>query len=128
MYDVALNQMGNIGHLPFTSKIYVWQPGYYYINSGIHHIEVCQFSVFKNGVIYGNPYSSSTGATNLIMNLIMYIAPEDMTNETSLSPTGFAACIETVNHSSFLPFIILNNPAGSAPNDICASTVVVFLG
>jgi hypothetical protein len=127
VYDSILNQMGNIGHVPFTSKIYIWQPGYYYVTSAVHHIEVCQYAIFLNGNMYGFPHSSSTGATILYIDMIINITPNDMINETSLSPSGFAACLETVNHTSFLPFTVLNNPAGSAVPDSTASMNVILL-
>jgi hypothetical protein len=127
IYDAILNQMGNIGFLPFTSKIYIWQPGYYYVSSTFHHIEPCQFALFLNGNMYGFPYSSSTGATHSYNDKIIKITMADMINETSLSSSGFAACLEVYNHSSFNPNIILNNPAGSAPNDITANINVILL-
>jgi len=50
-----------------------------------------------------------------------------MINETSLSPFGFAACLETVNHTSFNPVIRLDNPGGSAPSDVSALMNVILL-
>lgn len=90
-------------------------------------IEACQFAIFLNGTMYDNPFSSSTGAAQLGHELIMYISPADMINETSLSPTGFAAVLQTVNHSSYNPTANINNPAGSVPNDETASMVVILL-
>jgi len=55
------------------------------------------------------------------------ITPNDMINETSLSPSGFAACLETVNHTSYNPIINLDNPGGSAPNDATATMNVILL-
>jgi hypothetical protein len=127
IYDAVLNQMGNIGLVPNTSKVYIWQPGYYYVSTLFHHIEACQFSLFLNGSIYGLPFSSPTGATHGYDDNIIRILPEDMVNETSLSPSGFAACLETVNHTSYNPNIIFNNPSGSAPNDKTASMTVILL-
>jgi hypothetical protein len=127
VYDAIINQMGNIGHVPFTSKILVWQPGYYYVTTSLHTIESCQYAIFLNGNMYNNPFSASTGASTLYHDLIIRITPEDMINETPLSPFGFAASLETVNHTSFNPFTILNNPAGSVANDICANMNVILL-
>jgi hypothetical protein len=127
IFDNILNQMGNIGFIPFTSKIYVWQPGYYYVTSLLHHIEACQFAIFLNGNVYGFPFSSPTGATHSYSDLIIRINPEDMVNETSLSPSGLAACLEVFNHSSFNPNIRLDNPGGSAPNDLTATINIILL-
>ena len=127
IYDANRNAIGNIGHTPFTSQIYVWQPGYYHVYTTLHIIEACQFSIFLNGNIYGNPFSSSTGASDLMHSLIMHITPADMITPTSLSPTGFAAAIETYNHTSYNPTANINNPSGSAPNDVTAAMIVILL-
>lgn len=117
----------NNGHIPFTSKIYVWQPGYYYVTTVFHHIEACQFAIFLNGNPYGAPFSSPTGATHGYADIIVNITPNDMINETSLSPSGFAACLETYNHTSFNPNVSLDNPGGSALPDLTASMTVILL-
>jgi hypothetical protein len=127
IYDANRNVYGNIGHNPFTSQIYVWQPGYYYVHTILHIIEACQFAIFLNGNMYGNAFSSSTGAAQLGHEMIMYISPNDMINETSLSPSGFAAVIETYNHTSYNPTANINNPSGSVPNDDTASMVIILL-
>lgn len=127
IYDAIRNVNGSITHVPFTSQIYVWQPGYYYVNTQLHIIEACQFSVFLNGNIYGSPFSSSTGAADLNHALIMHITPADMVIPTSLSPTGFAAVVETYNHTSYNPTAQLNNPSGSAPNDVVATMIMILL-
>jgi hypothetical protein len=127
VFDGIRNQMGNIGHMPFTSQICIWQPGYYYVTTDLHHIEACQFAIFLNGAIYGNPFSSPTGATGLSHNLIMYISPNDIVNPCSLAPSGLAAYVETYNHTSFNPLIKLNNPGGSALNDVtCAMSMILL--
>jgi len=127
IYDANRNAYGNIAHNPFTSQIYVWQPGYYLVYTTLHIIEACQFSIFLNGNIYGNPFSSSTGASDLMHSMIMHITPNDIIIPTSLSPSGFAAAIETYNHTSYNPTATINNPSGSAPNDSTASMVVIRL-
>jgi len=127
IYDAIRNQMGAIGFNPFTSQIYVWQPGYYYVTTTLHIIEPVQFAIFLNGAMYGNSFSSSTGSAELYHDIIVYISPNDMIVETSLSPSGFAATLETINHTSFNPNAILNNPAGSVPNDVVAKMVVFLL-
>jgi hypothetical protein len=127
IYDAIRNQMGNIGHMPFTPQICVWQPGYYYVTTVLHHVEACQFAIFLNGVIYGNPFSSPTGATGLSHNMIIYISPNDIMMPCSLAPGGLAAYIETYNHTSYNPLIKLNNPGGSAPNDVVSAMSVILL-
>jgi hypothetical protein len=127
IFDAFSTQMGNIGHMPFTSQICIWQPGYYYISTLIHHLEVCQFALFINGAINGFPFSSPTAATILAYNTIIYISPNDIMMPCSLAPGGLAAYIETVNHTSYIPIINLDNSAGSAPNDITGAMTVFLL-
>ena len=127
MYDAINNIMGNIGHVPFTSQVCVWQPGYYMISTMLHHLQACQFSIFVNGALHNSPFSSPTAATLLAYSSIVYISPSDLIMPCSIAPGGFAAVIETVNHTSYIPVISLNNAAGSAPNDICAAMIVFLL-
>jgi hypothetical protein len=127
VYDNFIQKMGSIDLLPFTSKIYIWQPGYYYVTTHLHVIEPVQFAIFLNGNISGIPFSSSTGSAILYHDVIIHITQNDMIIPTTLSPSGFAATLETVNHISFNPNAILNNPAGSAPNDNTAKMVVILL-
>jgi hypothetical protein len=127
IYDAIRNKLGSIGFIPFTSSICIWQPGYYYVATMVHHIEVCQFSIFLNGVLIDTPFSSPTAATLLYYNTIIYVSAADIIMPCSLAPGGLAAMLETVNHSSYLPSITLNNPAGSAPNDITAAMTVFLL-
>jgi hypothetical protein len=127
IYDAFVTQLGGIAHLPFTSQIYIWQPGYYYVTTHLHVIEPVQFAIFLNGIISGIPFSSSTGSAILYHDVIINITQNDMIIPTTLSPSGFAAVLETVNHISYNPNAILNNPAGSAPNDNTAKMVVIKL-
>jgi hypothetical protein len=119
--------MGGLNMVPFTSKVYVWQPGYYNIQLILHHIEACQFQIFKNGVPRGSAFSSPTGATLLTHTSIIYLDASDFTESTNLSPSGLAAAIEIVNHTSWNPAIRLDNPGGSAPGDLAASLTMFRL-
>ena len=127
VYDAIRNVMGNIGHIPFTSQVCIWQPGYYYISTLLHHLEVCQFSFFLNSIPIDNPFSSPTASTILAYNAILYISPNDIIMPCSIAPGGFAALLETINHISYVPIINLDNSAGSAPNDISASMNIFLL-
>jgi hypothetical protein len=127
VFDAIRNVMGNIGHIPFTSQVCLWQPGYYFISVLLHHLEVCQFSFFLNNAPIDNPFSSPTAATLLAYNAILHITPNDIITPCSIAPGGFAAILETVNHISYIPIINLDNTAGSAPNDISASMNIFLL-
>ena len=115
---------------PNTTEIYVWQPGAYYITTNLHHIEPCQLSIFKNGAaVLAGIFSSPTGATQATSTLIHTVTAADMTSPTSLSPTGFAARFQLVNHTSYAPLITLDGAggAGSAVPDITCYMSFVLL-
>ena len=96
---------GDMAHDVGSPDLIVWRAVYYYITVILHHVEPCQFSVIKDDVFAVNNgiFSSPTGATQISHTLIVYIAPEDIITETTLSPTGFACKLQVKNHSSFGP-------------------------
>jgi hypothetical protein len=131
VYDTTSAMVGSCGHIPFTSAIWVWKEGYYYVSSTIHHKEPCQFSVIKNDVfqVDGGVYTSPTGSTQSTSTLIMVVQASDLISATSLSPSGFACKIEVKNHTSYAPVISLNGTSGggSAIPDNTASLTVILL-
>jgi hypothetical protein len=106
---------GECGHVQTTSEVYVWGAGYYKVEFTLYHIEPCQFTIFLNdapepGTITGSP----TGASVLTLSHILYISPAAVgISPTALSPTGFAAKLQLVNHTSFAPSITLDGSSGS---------------
>ena len=120
---------GACGALSNTSQLLFWSAGYYNIYFNIYHLEPCQFTIFLNGApILGTTVGSPTGSAQNSSSVIVYISPTDILYyPTGLSPSGFAATIEFVNHTSFAPVINLDGASGSgsAPNQIVA-TVVIF--
>jgi hypothetical protein len=79
------------------------------------HQEPCQFSVFKNDALLpGTTVGSPTGSSQNSGTSIFYISPADIAvSPTGLSPSGFAAKLQVVNHTSFVPLVTLNGLAGS---------------
>ena len=78
------------------------------------------------GTIVGSP----TGAAQNSSSVIVFISPADiLAYPTSLSPTGTAAALEFVNHTSFAPVITLNGQSGSgsATPQIVATSVIFQL-
>ena len=95
----------------------------------LYHIEPCQFSVFKNGILLpfttiGSPTGSAQNSTVIIFE----IKTIDFTTPTFLSPSGFACDIQVVNHTSFVPLVLLNGSSGSGnANPQIRATVTMFL-
>ena len=123
--------VGSCGHVPNTTDVWIWEPGYYYIYTNIYHLEACQFSLFKNNIflINGTTIGSPTGSSQNSTSVIIRIDPSDLTEPTSLSPSGFAALIQLRNHSSFITTITLNGHGGSgyAIDQINAVLTIILL-
>jgi hypothetical protein len=123
--------VGNCAHLPFTSEVWLWEPGYYYIALTLHHKEPCQFSLIKNDVfqVNGGVFTSPTGSTQSTSTLIIFVQPSDMVSATALSPSGLACKLEVKNHTSYAPVISLDGTSGggSAEPDNTASFTVILL-
>jgi len=131
IYDTVSAMVGNCAHLPFTSEVWLWEPGYYYISLTIHHKEPCQFSLIKNDVfqVDGGVFTSPTGSTQSTSTLIIFVQPSDIISATALSPSGFACKLEVKNHTSYAPVISLDGTSGggSAEPDNVASFTVILL-
>jgi hypothetical protein len=111
--------------------VYLWQPGYYYISAALHHKEPCQFSIMKNDIIVvpGGIFSSPTGSTQSLCNLIMYVDSSDLISTTPLSPSGLACKVQMKNHTSYVPVVSLDGTsgAGSAEPDInCCMSIILL--
>jgi hypothetical protein len=106
---------GECGHVQNTSEVYVWGAGYYKVLFTLYHVEPCQFTIFINGAPHpGTVTGSPTGASVCTLAHIIYMSPADVgVSPTALSPTGFAAKIQLVNHTSFAPSITLDGSSGS---------------
>ena len=114
-----------------ASEIFLWTSGYYYVYFNIYHQEPCQFTIFKNSVpVPGTTVGSPTGAAQNSSAVIIDLQPIDvLVNPYPFSPTGFAASIQFVNHTSYAPVINLNGQSGSgsAQPQIVATAVIFRL-
>lgn len=122
-------QSGYCGHLLTDGDVWFWKAGYYYIHVNLHHIEPCQFSILKNGlVVDGSTFASPTGSTQNSHTVIIEIYPTDINQITPVSPSNIACKLQLINHTSYVPVVTLNGVggAGSAPNDTVA-TMTIFL-
>jgi hypothetical protein len=123
-------QSGDCGHLLTDGDVWFWKSGYYYVHVNLHHIEPCQFSILKNGVVVnGSTFASPTGATQNSHTVIIEIYPNDINQITPVSPSNLACKLQLVNHTSYVPVVTLNGVggAGSAPNDTVATMSIILL-
>jgi len=105
---------GSCAHLPGTSQIYLWNPGFYYVYTNIYHIEGCQFSIFKNvnSVIPGSTIGSLTGSAQNSSIVILQVTPDDIVAPCESAPDGKACLIEVYNNTPYIPFVTLYDSSG----------------
>jgi hypothetical protein len=119
---------GNAGVTLGESELYIWESGYYHVYYNLYHQEACQFTIFKNNVVLpGTTIGSPTGSSQNSSAVIFQLTDADFISPTDLSPTGFAAKLQVVNHISYIPLVTLNGltGSGSASPQITA-TVTIF--
>jgi hypothetical protein len=129
-FDLYSSKSGSCDHLPGDTDVWVWQAGSYFVHINLHHTEPCQFSIFKNAIpVIGSIFSSPTGATQNSHTVIVDVLPSDISEPTSLSPSGFACKLRLVNHTSYVPVVTINGVAGggSAAPDSTATMSVILL-
>jgi hypothetical protein len=131
IFDFPSIQYGSAVHPANSPDFFIWRSGYYHISFVLCHQEPCQFSIFMNGALLpGTTVGSPTGTSQNTLTAIVYISPSDVLGTpTVLSPTGFAAKLNVVNHTSFVPFVTLNGlgGSGSASPQMVASMVIFLL-
>jgi hypothetical protein len=118
IFDQASCLIGHCIHIPDTSEIWVWKPGYYQISVHINQLEASQISVVKNGTmnLTGATIGSLSGSS-LSTTFITQILDTDINIETTNSTTGVACKIQVVNNTVHYPSITLY-AAESAGNTI----------
>jgi hypothetical protein len=98
--------------------MYIWSPGHYVVSFQIYHQEPCQFAVFINGVLLpATTVGSPTGSSVCVLQHIITLTDADVAVTPVpagvASPTGFAAQLSVVNHTSFVPLLTLDGQTGS---------------
>lgn len=130
IFDFPSIQYGSAAHPPDSPDFFVWRAGYYHVSFVLCHQEPCQFTIFMNGaVVPGTTVGSPTGSSQNKLTAIIYISPSDvLVSPTLLSPTGFAAKLNIVNHTSYVPFVTLNGVGGSGSvTPQMVASMVIFL-
>jgi hypothetical protein len=128
-FDEDTTQYGSVAHQPNSPNIFIWSPGYYHVYFNVYHLEACQFTSFVNGVpVAGTTTGSPSGSSQNSTTYILYVSPSDVLGTpTLLSPTGFAAKLNLVNHTSFVPVVHLDLAAGSgSASPQITATITIF--
>ncbi len=114
-YDVLIQKYGNVEYNVGGASVYIWQPGYYQLYYSLFPQQPAQFAVKLNDtIISGSIVGSSGGSSSIAGSIIFLITDNDFTQPTNFpTPTGFAALIQIVNHTSIVPIVILNGSNGS---------------
>ena len=130
IFDTHTSIFGDCAHSPNSSEIFIWKSGIYYISTSIHHLEACQFSVYKNSVniIPGSTFGALAGSAQTTSNFMVEIIPDDMISQTNLSPIGYACKIQVMNNTPFVNYITLyGSPSSGYPVPQITSTITIFL-
>jgi hypothetical protein len=128
-FDQDTIQYGSIAHQANSPNIFIWSSGYYHVYFNVYHLEACQFTSFMNGVpVVGTTTGSPSGSSQNSTTYILYVSPSDVLGTpTLLSPTGFAAKLNLVNHTSFVPVVHLDLAAGSgSASPQITATITIF--
>ena len=113
-----------------NTDIWVWQAGSYFVNVNIHHIEPCQFSIFKNNSsISGSTFSTYSSNSQGSHSIIIDVLDSDISMSTMFSPTGFGCKFNLVNHSSSSNTITIDDQSTGGiivPTTVAAMSVILL--
>jgi len=120
-------KVGDIANITNTSVIFIWKAGFYIVHYNVCSQQPCNFVLVKNGnIVSGSTINSIAGFEQNSVFLIMCINKSDLSFPTSISPIGFAAKIEVVNHTSTIPnirLISLNTRDTSSPQMVATISI-----
>jgi len=129
-FDSIRIVVGSCGMIAGSSNLFLWKAGDYYLSYHVFHLEPLQLGLFmNNNIIPGSIVGDQLSATILSSTLILHVEESDLTEPTSLSPSGFAALIQLRNHSSYSPLISIDGHTGSGSqiNQTNINLVVFYL-
>lgn len=111
VFDNTNSVFGNCLHIPKTSEIFIWRPGYYSVYTSIFHMEACQFSLLKNSQFIApvSTVGSFFGSSQNTNYFIIQLEESDMITPASFSNTGYACKLQIVNNTkaSFMSYVTL---------------------
>jgi hypothetical protein len=116
---------GDCSYDSLTGKIWIWQPGYYYVYSSIYHLEACQFGLIKNGgIVKSSVVGSLTGSSQNTNTFLLEISEQDMISPFSKNtPFQNSACLLRLINYSHKNYVTLigSNSSGNIIPQISAS-------
>jgi hypothetical protein len=130
IFDYTNSIYGNSLHIPKTSEIYIWKPGYYSVYTSIYHMESCQFSLLKNSQFIApvSTVGSFFGSSQNTNYFIIQLTNQDMITPLSSSNTGYACKLQLINNTntSYIPYVTLigSYSAGNLLPQITASITI----
>ena len=100
--------VGDCGHVLGSADIEVWRAGIYYISYNVYHTEPFQCGMFLNGNLILDSIIGDQNAGNVCLNsLYLEILPADISQTSTISPSGLSAKITLRNYLSFSPIGVL---------------------
>jgi len=123
VFDENTCIQGQCLHVPNTSELWIWKPGFYQVYMSIYQLDSGQFSLMKNGsiLIYGSTIGSIHGS--LLNNMCIFEITE---NDISIPFMNKKSCkIELVNTSS-LNSVSLYGSASSG-NNLLQNTATISI-
>jgi hypothetical protein len=131
IFDTHNSIFGDCAHLPNSAEIFIWKYGFYFISASIHHLEACQFSMYKNqiNIIPGSTIGSISGSAQTTSNFIIEINENDMITQTDLSPFGFACKLQMINNTNLSNLVTLygSPSSGNSIPQITATINILLL-
>jgi len=116
---------GDCSYDPFTGKMWIWRPGYYYVYSSLYHLEACQFGLIKNGaIVKSSVVGSLTGSSQNTNTFLLEIGEQDMIAPFSKNtPFQNRACLLRLINYSPKNYVTLigSNSSGNIIPQISAS-------
>lgn len=108
---------GSAYHLPGSTKIHIWEPGYYNVYYSLFINEPAQISCFLNGIIISGTTNGSPKQTANSSEFIMNVSETNVLfDKTKLPLTETSAVFEIKNHSSYIsPIHLITLPDSGPP-------------
>ena len=126
-YDLLVQKQGDIEYAEGGASIYVRRTGYYQLYFSMYVQQPAQFAAILNTTILpGTIVGSASGSSTVTCSTIFLVTAADLIQPI---PTGFAALLQIINHTSLAPSVTLSgaNGGGSQPDQSRAILVLTLI-